>query len=249
MAFSQTITDVVDEATGRSHRADPVLPATGGPAGNARLTAWTGLVLLVLIAVELVTLLDVRGLISWHIVVGTLLVPFALLKTAATTWRIGRYYSGHPPYRSAGPPPMLLRILGPLVVITTLAELGTGLALVALGPDSGRRVLFTALGQGIDVLTLHQAFFFAFATATGLHILGRAVPALKQVAGRLDRASATGGGGVPGRSGRVAAVLLTLVAAAVTAALILGASSGWKNDRRDHFTGRSGVGTSGPSQH
>lgn len=29
------------------------------------------------------TVLDVRGMISWHIVVGTLLVPVALLKTAA----------------------------------------------------------------------------------------------------------------------------------------------------------------------
>jgi hypothetical protein len=243
MPFSHTITDVVDVATGRSHRADPVLPTTGGPAGNARITAWTGLLLLVLIAVELVTLLDVRGLISWHIVVGTLLVPVALLKTATTTWRIGRYYSGHQPYRSAGPPPTLLRILGPLVVITTLAELGSGLALIALGPESSRRVLFTALGQRIDTLTLHQALFFAFAAATGLHILGRTVPAVTQVVGRLQHAGATRSR-VPGGSGRVAALLLTLVAAAVTAALILGASSGWKDDRGDHFPGRPGVGAS-----
>ena len=36
------IGDVVAEATGREARHDPVLPGTGGPAGNAVLTAWTG---------------------------------------------------------------------------------------------------------------------------------------------------------------------------------------------------------------
>lgn len=62
----------------------------------------------------MITLLDVGGLISWHVVIGTLLIPPALLKTASTGWRIARYYSGTPPYRQAGPPPMLLRILGPV---------------------------------------------------------------------------------------------------------------------------------------
>lgn len=42
----------VEELTGRADRRDPVLAGTGGPAGNARLTAWTGLVLLVLLAIE-----------------------------------------------------------------------------------------------------------------------------------------------------------------------------------------------------
>ena len=97
---------VADEAIGRGHRSDPVLGTTGGPAGNARLTAWTGLALLVLIVAELFTLLDVRGLLSWHVVIGVLLVPFALLKTATTGWRILRYYTGARPYRSAGPPPV-----------------------------------------------------------------------------------------------------------------------------------------------
>ena len=75
---------VADEAIGRGHRSDPVLTGSGGPAGNARLTAWTGLVLLALFLAELVTLLDVRGLLSWHVAIGVLLVPPALLKTAST---------------------------------------------------------------------------------------------------------------------------------------------------------------------
>lgn len=90
------LADVVSEAFGQSSRPDPVLPGTGGPAGNAHLTAWTGLVLLALSLAELVTLLDVQGLISWHVVIGTLLIPPALLKTGSTGWRIVRYYRGHP---------------------------------------------------------------------------------------------------------------------------------------------------------
>jgi hypothetical protein len=41
--------DVVDEVLGRTSRRDPVSSRTGGPAGNARLTACTGVVLLILL--------------------------------------------------------------------------------------------------------------------------------------------------------------------------------------------------------
>lgn len=233
----RSVSAVVDEAVGKTNRDDPVTATTGGPAGNARLTAWTGLLLLVLIVIELVTVLDVRGLISWHIVVGTLLVPVALLKTATTTWRFGRYYTGKREYRKAGPPPNVLRVLGPLVVLTTLGVLGSGLALIALGRNSSRTVLFTALGQRVDTLTLHQGLFILFAVATGLHLLARIVPAVVLVTGRLHRSD-----GVPGRGPRLATLLLTLAAAAVTAALILGASSDWKQDSGHHFHDRPGVG-------
>ena len=161
--------DVLDEALGRTRRTDPVLPGTGGPAGNARLTAWTGVLLLVLFVAELVTLIDVRQLISWHLVIGTLLVPPALLKTGTTGWRIVGYYTGRRPYRDAGPPPMLLRILGPLVVASTLAVLGSGLLLILLGPDTSRRTLLDTLGQRIDTVTIHQATFAVWAVVTGLH--------------------------------------------------------------------------------
>jgi hypothetical protein len=156
-----------------------VASGTGGPAGNARLTAWTGLLLLVLSVAELVTLINVGGLISWHIVIGTLLVPPALLKTASTGWRIARYYRGNLAYHQAGPPPLLLRILGPGVVASTLGLLVSGLLLVLLGQDRSRTVLITALGQRVDWLTLHQGLFIVWAVLTGLHVLGRTVPALQ----------------------------------------------------------------------
>ncbi len=147
MTIARTLTDVVASATGRLRREDPTLPRTGGPAGNAALTAWIGLALLLLFLAELLTLLDVTGLISWHIVIGVLLVPPALVKTATTGWRILRYYTGHPAYRQAGPPPLLLRLLGPLVVLTTLAVLGSGLVLIAIGPETTFAPLITVLAS------------------------------------------------------------------------------------------------------
>ncbi len=214
--------EALAEATGTDHRYDPVLPGTGGPAGNARLTAWTGAVLLVLSLVELVTLIDVGGLIDWHIVVGTLLVPAALVKTGTTGWRIVRYYMRNEPYRCAGPPPMLLRVLGPLVVLFTLAVLGSGLALVALGPDGSRTPFGSVLGHPLSALTVHQATFVVWAVVTGVHTLGRLVPAFQIVTAAGARA-----GKVPGRVPRAGLLAVTLVAASVAAVVVLGLSSAW----------------------
>jgi hypothetical protein len=63
-ATARHLGEAFAEATGRAARRDPVLPGSGGPAGNASLTAWTAMAVLVLGIAELVTLLDVRGLIS-----------------------------------------------------------------------------------------------------------------------------------------------------------------------------------------
>src|SRR4249919_1797513 len=92
LVHQRHVDETVSVALGRVHRRDPVLAGTGGPAGNALLTAWTGLVLLVLGVAELLTLINVRGLISWHVALGALLVPPALVKTASTGWRVVRYY-------------------------------------------------------------------------------------------------------------------------------------------------------------
>lgn len=220
MALRDLTADVLAEAILRRHRTDPVVPGDGGPAGNARLTAVTGLVLLVLFLAELVTLLDVTGLIGWHVAIGVLLVPPALLKTATTGWRIVRYYGGQRAYRLSGPPPMLLRLLGPLVVLSTLGLLGSGLALIALGPSASRSTLLDALGRQVDAVTVHQAFFACWAVATGLHALARLGPALV-LAGRPS--------GVPGERRRLAALIITLVIAVVAAVLLLGTADAWRH--------------------
>jgi hypothetical protein len=224
-----SIDDVLDEAVGRRHRHDPVVGRTGGPAGNAQLTAWTGLVLLALIAVELVTLLDVRGLLGWHVVVGVLLMAVATLKIASTSWRFLRYYAGHGGYRKAGPPPMLLRVLGPLVIVATVGVLGSGLWLIAVGPEGGRRQLVTLVGQRIDLVSIHQAFFILFAVMAGVHLLARLVPALALA---TERALPDDGRGrLRGRGPGVAVLVGALAAGVLAAVLVLPAVSRWEHER------------------
>ena len=218
---SKLVVDAVAEATGRHRRADPVLPGTGGPAGNAVLTAWTGLILLVLSVAELLTLFDVRGLISWHVAIGALLVPPALVKTGTTGWRIIRYYRGDAPYLQAGPPSTVMRLLGPLVVFSTLALLGSGVVLVVLGEQQSRQAVATALGFRVDWITVHQAAFAVWATATGLHLLGRIVPALRLTV-LADRARQ-----VPGGLRRGWVLGLATVAAAVLAVVLVAAQGNW----------------------
>lgn len=224
--LKQWADDTVAEATGREHRADPVLPVSGGPAGNARLTAWTGTVLLALFLVELATLLSVRQLITWHVVVGVLLVPPALLKTASTGWRIVGYYTGRAPYRQAGPPPMFLRVLGPLVVLSTLAVLGTGLALIFLGPVAGFAPLVSVVGYQVSTLTLHQATFIVWAVATGLHTLARLIPAWRILTTKVE---------VPGRLSRGVIVILALAAATIAAILLYAPAEPWFTDFFGHL--------------
>ncbi len=214
--------DFATEAIGRSHRDDEVLEGTGGPAGNAKLTAWTGLLLLLLFLAELVTLLNVSGWLSWHVVIGVLLIPPALLKTGTTGWRIIRYYTGNRPYVAAGPPPLLLRLLGPLVIASTLAVLGTGTALILLSPDTGRRSMFAAGGFGISPLFLHKACFVVWAVATGLHTIGRLIPALRLtvVPAVVQR--------IPGRLSRAATIAVTAIVAVVVAAIALSIAAPWR---------------------
>ncbi|TNC25721.1 hypothetical protein [Amycolatopsis alkalitolerans] len=237
MRWREWARDAAGEALGRQRRADPVVPGSGGPAGNARLTAWLGAILLVLFLVELVTLLDVRGLLSWHIAVGVLLVPPALIKTATTSWRIAGYYLRRPAYHQAGPPPMVLRVLGPLVVLTTLAVLGSGLALVALGPDASRTAFATLLGFRIDALTVHQATFAAWAVVTGLHTLGRLVPAFRILTHRPARPGAR----LPGGVKRGSVLVATLAAAGLAAGLLLGPAAPWLSDSQLHFHHARGI--------
>jgi hypothetical protein len=220
MKFPKSLNDFVDVAADRGPRRDPVRPGSGGPAGNAQLTAWLGLTLLVLFLAELVTLLNVRGLINWHLTFGLLLIPPALAKIATTGWRIARYYTGAQIYQRAGPPPLLLRLLGPLVILSTLALLGTGVALTAVGPDADP--LLTVLGLQISALTLHQAAFVVWAVATGLHVLARFLPAV-----HLAATSTREGLRVPGRGRRVGVMLATAGVAAIVTTVGLALSTSW----------------------
>ena len=74
----------------------------GGPAGNELLTGLTAAVLLAPLAVEGVTIVLLRPLISVHMFVGMVLIPPVLLKMVSTGYRFARYYTGSVPYRHKG---------------------------------------------------------------------------------------------------------------------------------------------------
>jgi hypothetical protein len=130
-----------------------------GPDANERLTAASGAVLFVLLAVEGVTILFIRPLLSTHVFVGMLLIPPVALKLASTGWRFLRYYRGARAYVEKGPPLLPLRLLAPLVVLSTLGVFATGVALLVRGPGGGL------------LLGLHKASFVIWLAVTGIHVV------------------------------------------------------------------------------
>jgi vacuolar iron transporter family protein len=69
--------------------------------------------------------LRIGRLLTLHFFVGLLLIGPVILKVASTGYRIARYYAGSAPYVRRGPPALYLRLLGPLVIGTSVAVLGT----------------------------------------------------------------------------------------------------------------------------
>lgn len=134
--------------------------STGGAEGNERLTAATGAVLLVLFAAEGVTILSIHQLITIHFFLGMLLIGPVVLKVASTLYRFARYYTGASDYRRKGPPAPLLRLLGPLVILTSLGVMGTGVALAFTGRSGAGQWLF-----------LHKASFVLWFVVMTIHVL------------------------------------------------------------------------------
>jgi hypothetical protein len=178
-----------------------------GIAGNERLTALTAVVLLVLLAVEGVTILFLGPLLPVHLFVGVLLIPPVAVKVGSTGWRFARYYLGARDYREKGPPHPLLRGLAPLVVVSTIAVLATGVWLLLAGP-----------GVRDTVLPLHKASFIVWIVVTGLHVLGH----LLDLPGGLRREP-----GLPGRGARGLLLASALAAGIVLAALAIPHFSAW----------------------
>jgi hypothetical protein len=135
-------------------------PSTPGVRRNAAVTATTGLVLLLLLAVQLVTVINLHLFMIAHLVVGLLLIAPLTIKLASTSYRMLRYYLGAESYRRKGPPHPLMRLMAPLLVLSTVALMASGVALALLGPDRYRW-----LG------TVHVASFWVWIFLAGAHVL------------------------------------------------------------------------------
>jgi hypothetical protein len=198
-----------------------VLRRLPGADGNERLTAITGAVLLVLLAVEGFTLVALRPLLPVHFFVGMLLVGPVVLKAGSTGYRFVRYYSGAPDYRRKGPPNPLLRLIGPVVLLSSLAVLGTGVLLAFAGPGN-QQFLF-----------LHKASFVIWFVLMAVHVLAYVwrVPGL--IAADLRRSRGVGEGAgdrlpATGRAARWAAVVVALASGVILAAATLHLTVPWQ---------------------
>jgi hypothetical protein len=193
-----------------------------GVEGNSRLTAVNGTLLIVLFAVEGVSILNIGRLISLHIFLGVLLVGPVLLKTATTGYRFVRYYTGARTYRRKGPPHPVLRIIGPLVIVASLAVLGTGIGLIATGPAH----------RG-PMLTLHQGSFIVWLVVMSLHVLGHLVEAGRSTWRELREPRT-----VPAtrrRPVRMAVLVLCLLAGTGLATALMPAAHSWTSRTAHDF--------------
>ncbi len=186
----------------------------GGSNANEQLTAIVATVLVVLLAVEGATLLNLRSLLTVHAFVGMLLIPVVVLKLASTGWRMLRYYQRGEEYVRRGPPHVVLRVLvAPLVVVTTIAVFGTGVALLVRDETHG-----TLVG-------LHKASFVVWLGAAAIHVLAHLIDGLAALRKR-----------VPGLLTRLSVVTAVLAAGGVLAVATL-PSADRLQDRATHVFG------------
>jgi len=166
------VTNVTVPASSRAAAGTPSAPAEPGSAqgsvparariaaeGNERLTAWAGGALLLGFAAEGVTILDVHWWLLEHIWIGYALFLPVGVKVASTTYRFARYYTSTPAYVEKGPPRLLLRVLGPILVLNTLFILVSGAAIMLL-PDHRWRIE-----------QLHKLSFWTWFALTAIHVL------------------------------------------------------------------------------
>jgi len=193
----------------------------GGAEGNARLTAVTAIVLLVLLAAEGATIPFVHQQLTLHMALGLALIPPVLLKLGSTGWRFTRYYLRDPQYVRRGPPHPILRLLvAPLTVASTVVLFGTGVAIVAMHPQRGL------------VVGLHKASFIVWFGAMAVHVLGHVLELPGHA--RVDRERE-----LPGARIRAFLLAAALVAGAVVAIAALPSIHQWvawaaQHHRFDH---------------
>ncbi len=131
-----------------------------GVRENGRLTALTAGLLLVLLFLEGLTIVSIESLIVLHFVIGFLLLAPVVLKLGTTSYKIVRYYGGAPAYVAAGPPSLIRRLLGPVVIVLTVTLFASGVALAFVGP--------THVGSWFFI---HKASFVLWFMAMTLHVL------------------------------------------------------------------------------
>ncbi len=191
--------------------------------------------LLVLLGTETLTTLALHSYLPEHIFLGLLLIPPVFLKLASTGWRFFRYYSNSRPYRLEGPPRLLLRLLAPLLVVSTLTLFGSGVALIIVGHGGG------------PLLQLHAVSFAVWGVVIAIHILAYLTRVVRVGVADWRRYALPK---VAGTRSRRAVLLAALLAGVVLALATLPAQQDWLNHRHehhhDHGLGHASVAASRP---
>jgi hypothetical protein len=181
--------------------------------------------LLVLLAALGVTILRIRPLLSAHMFIGLLLIGPVMLKMASTGYRFVRYYTHDPAYRRKGPPAASLRMMAPMVVLSTIVVFASGVALLLAGPSSRSALL-----------PLHKISFIVWIAFVALHVLGhladlphalRTRVAVSAALSAGDRSAAELAGYSSGGGGRVLSLVGALVAGTVLAILYIPQFAPW----------------------
>ena len=142
-----------------------------------------------------------------------LLVGPLAVKIGSTFYRFLRYYTGSPALVRRGPPRMALRVLAPLLIITTLVVISSGIGFLVTGPTQAGPLLFV---HGISALLwLPMIAIHGFA-----HI--RRVPRLVADDWRKQSVEQA-----PGRGLRLGVNLGALLGGAIAAILLLPVSAPW----------------------
>ncbi len=206
------------EGASRGARVEPPRGTAltgGGTDGNEHLTTVTGAILIVLLAVIGFTIPLLRQFISVHLFVGMLLIGPVVLKVASTGYRFMRYYAGNVAYRHKGPPELIVRLIGPIVVLSTVGVFLTGIALLIVGPS-----------HRDPWLLLHKVTFIVWVVFMSLHVLLH-LPAVARALGIGRRGREQRAKAAPGTLGRWIAISGALVAGLVLAIVLIPDFSAW----------------------
>ena len=187
----------------------------GGIAGNERLTAAAGVLLIVLLAALGVTILRIRPLIWPHLFLGLALIGPVALKLGSTGYRFARYYSGNAVYRERGAPPTRCACW-PRWWCSPRSR---------SSPPAWRSCSWGPASSG-TLRGLHKASFIAWVSVTAIHVLAHM--------GDLSRTLLTRSEGrlqynplAAGRAGRTISLAGALLAGLVLAIVLIPHFGAW----------------------
>src|SRR5207248_8384954 len=124
---------------------------------------------------------------------------------ASTGYRFMRYYTGKPAYVAKGPPELILRLIGPILMLSTVGVFSSGIVLLFAGPN--RRDPW---------MMVHKVTFIVWLVFMGLHVLGH-LPAVARALGIGRKGQEQLAGVASGTMGRWMAIAGALIAGLVLA--------------------------------